>query len=272
MTTEEWNQYFTGHWNFSGERQDKHLAMFPEELPRRLIKMFSFVSDTVLDPFLGSGTTCLAARNLGRNSIGYEINEEFLPVIRKKLDINQPTILEDCRFDIIKQKMTPHDFTADIETLPYVFEDPVKFDKKIDPKKLRFGSKIDDGDHKREEYFTVKRVLSPTTVMLNTGLKVRLLGICEYPETSEEAISFLHEKTKGQKVFMKFDQWKYDNDQTLLCYLYLQNKTFLNRHLVKRGLVDVETSVDYKYREKFLSERSLPRCKKTGLQEKMAGI
>ena len=48
----------------SGERQDKHLAMFPEELPKRLIKMFSFVGDAVLDPFLGSGTTCLAARNL----------------------------------------------------------------------------------------------------------------------------------------------------------------------------------------------------------------
>ena len=52
LTKEEWNQYFTGHWNFAGEKQDKHLAMFPEELPRRLIKMFSFVGDTVLDPFL----------------------------------------------------------------------------------------------------------------------------------------------------------------------------------------------------------------------------
>lgn len=59
LTTEEWNQYFTGHWNFAGERQDKHLAMFPEELPRRLIKMLTFVGDTVLDPFLGSGTTTL---------------------------------------------------------------------------------------------------------------------------------------------------------------------------------------------------------------------
>ncbi|MDH4222065.1 MAG: DNA methyltransferase, partial [candidate division Zixibacteria bacterium] len=45
LTQKEWNQYFTGHWNFPGEKQDKHLAMFPEELPRRLIKMFSFVGD-----------------------------------------------------------------------------------------------------------------------------------------------------------------------------------------------------------------------------------
>ena len=62
MSKEEWNQYFTGHWNFSGAKQDKHLAMFPEELPKRLIKMFSFVGDKVLDPFLGSGTTTLAAK------------------------------------------------------------------------------------------------------------------------------------------------------------------------------------------------------------------
>ena len=77
LTDKEWNQYFTGHWNFPGEKQDKHLAMFPEELPRRLIKMFSFVGDTVLDPFLGSGTTSLAAKNLNRNSIGYEIKQRF---------------------------------------------------------------------------------------------------------------------------------------------------------------------------------------------------
>ena len=79
MTKEEWRKYFTGHWNFAGVRQDGHVAMFPDELPRRLIKMFSFVGETVLDPFLGSGTTSKVARELGRNSIGYEINEDFLP-------------------------------------------------------------------------------------------------------------------------------------------------------------------------------------------------
>ncbi len=69
--------------------------MFPEELPRRLIKMFSFVGDTVLDPFLGSGTTSLAAKNLDRNSIGYEINEDFLPIIKEKLGIRQKDIFQE---------------------------------------------------------------------------------------------------------------------------------------------------------------------------------
>jgi DNA modification methylase len=61
LSKEERKEYFQGHWTFNGEKQVGHEAMSPEELPRRLIKMFSFVEDIVLDPFLGSGTTVLQA-------------------------------------------------------------------------------------------------------------------------------------------------------------------------------------------------------------------
>jgi len=98
LTTEEWNTYFSGHWTFGGEKQDKHLAMFPIELPRRLIRMFSFVGDTVLDPFLGSGTTSLAARQLGRNSVGYEINPKFIPIIRDKLGVTHGDLFPDATY------------------------------------------------------------------------------------------------------------------------------------------------------------------------------
>jgi DNA modification methylase len=62
--------------------------MFSEELLKRLIKMFSFSGKTVLEPFLGSGTTSLATMKLRRNSIGYEINKEFATVVREKLSHN----------------------------------------------------------------------------------------------------------------------------------------------------------------------------------------
>ncbi|ATZ60671.1 MAG: site-specific DNA-methyltransferase [Methanosarcinales archaeon Met12] len=255
LTQEEWNQYFTGHWNFPGEKQDKHLAMFPEELPKRLIKMFSFVGDTVLDPFLGSGTTSLAAKNLNRNSIGYEINEDFLPIIKEKLGINQSTIFQDVTFEIIRQEEPRIDFKEKIKELPYIFKDPIKFDKKIDPRKLRFGSKIDNSHPGRETYYAVKDVISPEILILNNGLKVRLLGVNEIPEKNRDAIQFLQQKTKGQKVFLKFDATKYDEKDHLLCYLYLRNKTFINAHLIKNDLVDVDTTLDYKYKSQFLTYR-----------------
>jgi len=94
LSNEEWRKYFTGHWNFAGCKQDKHIAMFPEELPQRLIKMFSFISETILDPFLGSGTTSMVARKLKRSSIGYEINKDFLPIIGDKIGKDKPSLFD----------------------------------------------------------------------------------------------------------------------------------------------------------------------------------
>lgn len=252
MTTEEWNQYFSGHWNFAGEKQDKHLAMFPEELPKRLVKMFTFVGDTVLDPFLGSGTTTLAAKNLSRNSVGYEINGDFLPIIKERIGCSQNLFSDEHIFEITKQKKITVNFTEEIQKLPYIFKDLIKFDKKIDPKKLQFGSKIDQNGRQREEYFTVKEVVSPEILKLNNGLSVRLLGVRQDVSKNGKATEFLLKKAQGQKVFMKYDQTKYDSENRLCCYLYLQNKTFVNAHLIKSGLVDVDEKREYKYKEKFL--------------------
>ncbi|MBI4849637.1 MAG: thermonuclease family protein [Nitrospirae bacterium] len=262
LTTKEWNEYFYGHWNFSGEKQDKHLAMFPEELPKRLIKMFSFVGDTVLDPFLGSGTTCLAAKRLERQSVGYEINKDFLPVIKEKL--KSPTLKKGDAgggldknpkdMEVIIQQKKPVDFKKEILNLPYIFKDPVRFDKKVDPKKLKFGSKIDKGSSQhRETYYSVKEIVSPEIVILNNDLKVRLLGIAERKEINGKAIQFLKEKLNGEKVFLKFDTTKYDSKGNLLCYLYLKNKTFINAHLIKNKLAQVDSSLNFKYRNKFIA-------------------
>jgi len=255
LTTEEWNLYFNGHWNFPGEKQDKHLAMFPEELPRRLIRMFSFKGDTVLDPFLGSGTTSLAARNLGRNSVGYEINPAFLPIIEDKLGINQSKIFETTGYEIIHQKDKTIDFNERISSLPYAFKDPIKFDKKVDPKKMSFGSRIDDHPRNREELFAVEKIVSPEIMILDNGLKIRLLGIKAINDRIEQAIDYLREKTKGQKIFLRFDSIKHDKENNLLCYVYLKNRLFLNAHLIKEGLAEVETSYDFKYKVKFEKEK-----------------
>lgn len=253
MSKEEWNTYFQGHWNFSGVRQDNHLAMFPEELPKRLIKMFSFVGDNILDPFLGSGTTTLAAKNLARNSVGYEINSEFIPIIKDKLSLNKKDIFDENTYNFVSQKKHSYDFENEIENLPYKFKDPHSFDKKIDLKKLQFGSKLDKNGSKREDYYSVKEVISPELIKLNNDLTVRLIGVKEKAELNGNAKNYLNTKTKGQKVFLKYDEKKYDSNNNLLCYLYLQNKTFINAHLIKNNLVEVDTSYHYKLLNKFLN-------------------
>lgn len=253
LSKEEWNQYFVGHWNFNGVRQDKHLAMFPEELPRRLIKMFSFVNDYILDPFLGSGTTTLAAINLDRNSVGYEINKEFLPVIKEKIGVDKESLFRDFDFEYIENKSNNIDYKEEISKLPYIFKDPIKFNSKIDPKKLQFGSKIDSTKEERINFYSIKEIINPEKLLLNNGLIIRLIGVKINNQKIDEAIKFLKLKLNNQKVFLRFDSIKYDQENNLLCYLYLKNKTFLNAHLIKNKLVEVDENYDYRYKMNFLN-------------------
>ena len=190
LTKEEWKQFFASHWNFNGVKQYEHIAMFPEELPRRLIKMFSFVGETVLDPFAGSGTTSLAAKHLGRNSISYEINKSFEPIIKSKLCDEQLSFVDsyDAKIIFSEDKIGNID---SFERLPYLFTDPHKMDKKIDIKKLQFGSSIDGSSTKRKDLYSVKQVLSPEKIELNNGLVIKLLGIKENENHIQEAVEYL---------------------------------------------------------------------------------
>jgi DNA modification methylase len=90
FTKKERDEWFTQIWSVAGTRQTENqvegrTGAFPEEIATRLVKMFSIRGDTVLDPFLGSGTTIKVAAENGRNSIGYEIDKNLLPVIKMKI-------------------------------------------------------------------------------------------------------------------------------------------------------------------------------------------
>ncbi len=275
LSTAEWNQYFSGHWNFPGEKQSGHIAMFPEELPRRLLRMFSFVGDTVLDPFLGSGTTALAAAKLGRNSVGYEINPDFLSVIRERLGIetsdSQGTLKPgsagdtgaarsvcdsgEARFEIARAKAATADFEEEIANLLYTFSDPARLERKVDPRKRRFGSRIDKSHKPRETYHTVKEVISPQELLLDKDFKVRLLGVKTIPGRRKEAVAFLKEKTRKSRVYLRYDSTGVDPQDKRSAYVYLSNRTFLNAHLIKQGLADVDTSIEFKQKSRFLKFR-----------------
>jgi DNA modification methylase len=85
ISKEEYAKWFQQFWNMSGASTREHPAPFPLELAYRLVRMFSFSGDTVIDPFCGTGTTMVAAMRAGRNSIGIEIDPEYCQMAEKRL-------------------------------------------------------------------------------------------------------------------------------------------------------------------------------------------
>lgn len=80
-----YESWFRQLWDIRGESTRYHPAPFPLEIARRLVRMYSFTGDTVLDPFVGTGTTMIAAMHSGRNSIGYEIEPSYAEIAKRKL-------------------------------------------------------------------------------------------------------------------------------------------------------------------------------------------
>ena len=239
LSKDEWKTYFSGHWNFPGERQKFHEAMFPEELPRRLIKMFTFVDDVVLDPFLGSGTTIKASFNLERNSVGYELNEEFLPIIEDKISVNQPSLFSDRDFKIVRRKGIDND--------PVFIKGPDYSPSIQDLEPIVSGGK---SNYKKVSLYKVVEILNENTIVLNTGLKVELLGTASLTEMNGKSRDYLENYVKGKQVFLKFDPlFKVEDDQ-VRAYLYLKNKIFVNKEMIRMGLVSIP-NYEFKFRDNF---------------------
>jgi DNA modification methylase len=86
FTKEEHQEWFQQIWTIPGESTREHPAPYPEKLAYRLVRMFSFTGDTVLDPFMGTGTTLLAAARCDRNAIGVELESAYIRIAKRRLD------------------------------------------------------------------------------------------------------------------------------------------------------------------------------------------
>ncbi len=235
LTKEEWKEYFYGHWYFGGARQIEHEAMFPDELPKRLIKMYTFVGETVLDPFLGSGTTVKTALNLGRNAIGYEINEKFLEVIKEKLGLKQSLLQFSKNIQIIKRQTSIN--VDEIEYIPRI----KNAKPKIEPKKLNF---------KNDRLYRVVDIIDEHTLKLDTGLLVKFLGVKIIKK--EEALEYLRNRILRKEVYLRFDNGEVLDENTVSAYVYLKNRIFINAYLIKSGMAKADRTKEYKYKTKFI--------------------
>ncbi len=107
-------KWFLSVWNITNvlpfqNRLERGIAAFPDEIPYRLIKLFSFNGDTVLDPFMGSGTTLKVALALDRNAVGYEIDAELIDTVKEKLDVRQKDLFgKNTKLEVVIRKDIKH--------------------------------------------------------------------------------------------------------------------------------------------------------------------
>ena len=127
IAKDEFDQWFQQIWNITGASTKQHPAPFPLELAIRLVRMFSFSGDTVLDPFCGTGTTMVAARRTGRNSIGVDIDPEYCRMAARYLKAENADLFSTAK--VLFEKVV-----AEPESL--VKEDPTLYEVRPAKKKL----------------------------------------------------------------------------------------------------------------------------------------
>ncbi len=210
--------------------------MFPDELPKRLIKMFSFVGETVLDPFLGSGTTVKVALGLERNAIGFEINDKYLDVIQSKLPMDQSLLPSPYAIDI--QKLPPIEAVEDVVYVPRIKDAAPK----TDPKKF---------DHQSQRLYRVAGIVDEHTLLLHTGLKVRFLGVQVVQR--QAALEYFKDYLLRKEVFLRLDNDADAKGDLVEAYVYLKNRIFINAHLIKSGIARADRLKAHTHQMKFVA-------------------
>jgi len=131
----------------SGMHKADYWGNFIPQIPNQLLRRFTKQGEWVLDPFLGSGTTSLAAKNLGRSSIGYECNAEFREIIQEKVGCAQGDLFSPATTEFLAGKIVNNAEAANLrEKLPYLFKDPIYLAVHEQKKKRRYGSVVSAED------------------------------------------------------------------------------------------------------------------------------
>jgi modification methylase len=219
LSKEEWKSWFSGHWDVGGARKNGHEAPFPDEIPRRLIRMFSFPGDTVLDPFVGRGTTARVALAQGRNAVGYEIRADFLPPARGQADLfgEALTVVRPVRKTGRPMGRGATAGGPGARGRPRI--------RDMAPAAHAAAAGPDPVLH------TVTEVRSDCSLVLDSGTVVQFLGL--EIQDSTAALDYLRERVLKKRVFLR-DQCA-GPGSAVRAKIILKNRISINTQLVKSG-------------------------------------
>ncbi len=105
LIRDEFLKYVVDMWSIPPSTINGHPAIFPEELPKRCIKLFSYIGDTILDPFVGSGTTSYVAKKIGRNSIGIDLRKDYIQLAKQRLSYLDGSIEQEIKPILINTEL-----------------------------------------------------------------------------------------------------------------------------------------------------------------------
>ena len=200
--------------------------------------MFTFMGDTVLDPFLGSGTTMKVALELERNGVGYEVNESYWKQITEKMELSGE-LSSYGDIQLIKRD-------KEIANLPDIGYIPSIQDA---------SPPLADGemDYSQKNLRKVSDIVDERTIKLDTGQEVGFLGV-KIPR-KDAALEYLRHKVLGKKIILGYDAG-IDADiaekkEKIEAYVYLANRLFINGYLIKAGLGIPDQEMMHRMQDKF---------------------
>jgi DNA modification methylase len=214
LSREEWKQLFSGHWSFAGERKRGHEAPFPEELPRRLVRMFSFPGDTVLDPFLGTGTTAAVALALGRNAVGYDVSEEYAKAAAER-----------CRGQGLFVQVSLERAAGGAAEPPTGSYQP----------RIPDLAPAAPAREPGPELHVVQSANQDGTLLLDDGRCVAFLGV--RITKPAETLAYLRQRVVGRRVILK-EAPAETGSSRIAARVYLKNRIFVNAYLLKAGFAE----------------------------------
>jgi len=256
LSEREWRRLFNSLWTFPDDKISKSPEEMPEEIPRRLIRMYTYLGETVLDPFLGSGVTMVAARDTGRASIGYETDEKLKPVIQERVSGGQT--MKQLLFES-QNRPKRSDIEKEIKSISSVSKKPAAAAAGAKTAPVRKRAKKQPTKEAAAPPAVVREIFGLDTLKLEDGREIRLLGLqtpaAFYSRNRgvyRQALSFVAMLLSGKSVSLRRpDSSKLHNAPGNAFHILAPDGSNAAEALISNGYGLCDRSVEHDLKNKF---------------------